>query len=902
MLTRRFLKSSLLQLAGRLRAFFWQGSFDSDFEEELESHLDMLVEDHRRRGLTLEQARRAARLELGGLAQLREAHREVRGFPLLAALLQDLRYALRTLSKTPRFTATALAVLALGMGANTAVFSVINAVLWKPIPYPDPDRIVVLMNTLPRGQRANASPAKFQHWRSQSDVLENVTALCPGVMNYTAAEIAEQVPSAQVSSDYFRCYGIRVIRGRTFTPVEDLPGGPHVVVIGDAFWQRQFARDPRIIGQTISLSGDPYEVIGISGENFESPEFGRAPDVYVPFQLDPNSIDQGHYFTVAARLKPGVTLAQAQARLQRSAGEYRTKFPGKLPLTAGFTVMPFREAIVGNVRFSLLMLACAVGFVLLIASANVANLLLVRATERRREIGIRIAIGAARARIVRQLLTESVLLSLAGGVLGLLLGFLGIRALLAVNTAGLPRVGLDGAAVSVDWRVLSFTLLVAVTAAFVFGFIPALHGSRTDVNGVLKDPAGRRATDFRQSKALSLLVIGEVSLAVILVVGSVLLIRTSIALRAVDPGFDARHVLTMRMSVSGPRLATSGDVEQMIHDGLDRIRALPGVLAASATCCVPLQGGYALPFQILGSTPAQGSITGSGGWATIFPGFFEVFRIPVKRGRTFTDRDDANSPAVMLINETMARRFWKDRDPLGESIAIAKGVRRDFDDEPVRQIVGIVGDVHDGGLNREPDPIMYVPQTQLADAISTLNTRLRPVVWVVRTEGEPHALAAAMQEQLRQSSGLPVSDIQSMDEVVSQSTSPLRFNMLLITVFGACAVLLAAIGIYGLMTYTVERRAREIGIRLALGADADQVKNAIVFQGMRLALAGVAIGLASAFGLTRFLASFLFGVQPRDPMAFLVVPVALTAIALFAVCLPANRASRIDPTEALRHE
>jgi predicted permease len=820
----------------------------------------------------------------------------------METFLQDLKHSLRMFRQSPGFTFAAVAALALGIGANTAIFSVVNAVLLKPIPFPDPDRLVMLMNTSGENSWPAASPAKFQHWRSQGSVLQDVAAFRTGVVNYTGGAVPEQLRSAQVSVGYFRLFGAPVFRGRTFAPEEDLPKGEKVVVISHGLWARRFGSDPNVIGTTISLSGDPHVIIGVLDPSFNVAEFGPAPEVWTAFQLDPNSTDQGHYFSVAGRLKPGVSLEQGKAQLQLSAEEYRRKYPTALQPEEGFSVQRYREAIVSNVRTSLLVLVGAVSFVLLIACANVANLLLVRATGRRREIAIRAAIGAGRGRIIRQLLTESVLLSLAGGVLGLAVGVAGIRALLAVNTAGIPRIGENGVLVGMDWRILAFTVLVSVGTGILFGLIPALQTSRTDLSATLKEASGRSGTGFRQNKARSLLVVSEIALALILLVGSALLIRTSIALYSVDPGYDTSNVLTMRMSLSGPRFLKSEGVEQLVRDGVERIQALPGVELASATCCVPLQGGYGLPFVIVGRPLEKGPYHGGGGWGTVSPGFFEVFKIPVKRGRSFNDRDDSLGPPVVVINETMAKRFWPEGEPLSDRLVIGRGVMHEFAAEPERQIIGVVGDVRDGGLNNDPGPRVYIPQAQVPELVNALNVRLTPIAWVVRTKVEPHSLSAAIQEELRQVSGLPVSDIRSMDDVVRISTSRQRFNMLLMTVFGCSALLLAAIGIYGLMAYSVQQRTQEIGIRLALGADSDKVRNMVVFQGMRLALAGVAVGIASALGLTRFIASLLFGVQAWDPMVFTTVPLTLTLVALLAVYLPARRASRVAPVEALRYE
>ncbi len=886
--------SSLVQLGGRLRAFVRPGSFDRDFDQELESHLDMLAEEHRRRGMTPEQARRAARLELGGLAQLREAHREVRGMPSLSALQQDVRYALRTLRRTPGFTATAQAAQARGGSATTAVFSLVNAVLLKPAPVPDPDRFVIL---------GVGWPAKFAHWRAQTTVLQDVSAYMPSTMNYTGGEVVEQLRSMQISADALHCWGTPILLGRDFTNEEDAPDGPHVTVIGEDFWRRRFNGDQQILGRTISLNGVVYTIVGIAADSPVFREEGGPPDTYLPFRLDPNSSDLTLRFTAMARLKPGVTLEQANARLQVAAGEFRAKFPNALVPKDGFSAIPYREAKVGGSRPLLMILLGAVSLVLLIACANVANLLLVRAEGRRREIAIRAAIGAGRTRMIRQLLTESLLLSLAGGALGLLLGFAGIRALLAVNTAGLPRLGENGIAVAMDWRVMAFAVLVSLGTGILFGLFPALEGSRSDLNSLLKVSSGRAGTGLKQTKARAALVVGEVGLAVILLVGSALLIRTFVALYSVNLGFDVKNVITMRMKMTGPEYRESARMADAIRDGLERIRALPGVTAASATYFVPLQTAIGRTFEIVGKPSAQpGPFNG---WVPAATGYFEVFKLPLKRGRTFNDRDGVNSPPVVVINESMARQYWKDADPLAspltDRIVIGKG-SIGFQDEPVRQIVGIVGDVRDTQPYNDPRPTMYVPQAQITDAMNAFLVRIQPVAWIVRTRDEPHSLVPAIREQLRQATGLPVSEVRSIDEVVSLSIARQRFDMLLMTVFGGAALLLAAIGIYGLMAYSVEQRTQEIGIRLALGAEAGQVRKMIVRQGMVLAMAGVVAGMGGAWGLSRLIESLLFGVKARDPLAFLAVPIALSLVALLAVWLPASRASRIDPIEALRYE
>jgi predicted permease len=814
--------------------------------------------------------------------------------------LHDLRHSLRMFVQSPAFTLAAVAALTLGIGANTAIFSVVNAVLLKPVSFPDPDRIVVFMNTSPQGAGPAASPAKFQHYREQNAVVEDVSAYRLGVVNYTGGTFPEQLRSGQVSAYFFKLFGAQVLRGRTFSADEDLPLGQKVAVLSRQLWQTRFNGDPEITGKTISLGGEPYAIVGVLGD-FSFEDFGPTPQVWTPFQLDPNTTDQGHYFQVAGRLKPGVTLEQAKARLQVSAEDYKRKFPNALGPNNSFGVDPVREVLVRNVRVSLYVMLGAVTFVLLIACANVANLLLVRAAGRKREIAIRAAIGGSRWRIVRQLLTESLVLSAAGGVFGLLLGIVGIRALLAVNTARLPRVGEDGALVGIDWRVVAFTLLVTLATGILFGLFPALQSSRTDLTTTLKESSGRSGTGFRQNKARSVLVVVEVALALVLLVGSALLIRTAVALGRVDPGFDANNVLTMRMSLTGPRFETSEGVNQVARNATERLRAIPGVIEASATCCLPLEGGYGLPFRIVGR-PSDGPFHGGGGWMTVSPGYFEVFKIPVKRGRTFSDRDDSHGPPVVIINESMAKQFWPKSDPLNDRLVIGRGIMREFKDEPERQIIGVVGDTRDGGLDSDAGVRMFIPQGQVPNAVNALNVRLTPMKWVVRTQAEPHGLSLAIQESLRQSTGLPVTDVRSMDEVVVRSTSRQRFNMWLMTVFGASALLLAAIGIYGLMAYSVEQRTQEIGIRLALGAQSSHVKNMVVFQGMLLAIVGIVVGIGASFGSARVLASLLFGVTARDPAVFAGVPVLLTAVAFLAVWVPARRASRVDPIIALRYE
>ena len=814
--------------------------------------------------------------------------------------IQDLKYSLRTLRQQRAFTLAAVAALALGIGATTAVFSVVDAILLRPFPYPEPGRIVMFMNTSPDGQYPGASPIKFVHWSSQTSAIQDAAAFRNVTMNYTGGDVPEQVNAGNVSEAFFRLWGAKPLLGRTFTADEDRPNGPRVAVLSHGWWTRRFAADPAIIGKTILLSGDPYVVIGVLNPGFDVSEFLDPPDLWTPFQIDPNTTSGAHFFRSAARIKAGVTLAQAQAVLRQSAAAFREKFPNAIGPRESFSVAPIQNVFVRNSRTLLMILLAAVSGVLLIACANVANLLLVRSTVRRREMAIRAAMGANRGRIIRQLITESVLLAIIGGGLGLALGLFGIRSLLSINTAGLPRVGDGGAAVQLDWRVLAFTALVSIGTGLLFGVMPAVNAARHDLSGTLRDGTGASGGGA-SNRIRSALVVLEIALALTLVIGSGLLIRTSLALRAVDPGFDPTNVLTMRMAFTGPRYESAAAVDQVITAGVERLRALPGVVNASAACCLPLEGGYGLGFKIVGR-PLEPGRTNHGGvsWMTVSPGYFEVFKIPVLHGRTFTTLDTKASPPVVVINEAMAKQFWKTGNPLNDFLTIGRGGMKEFAAEPDRQIIGIVADSRDDGLNQEAQPKAFVPQAQVPDAVNALNMPIAPMAWVIRTRVTPLALSAAVQEQLRQATGLPVADIRSMGQVVARSISRERFNTLLMTVFALSALALAAIGIYGVMAYAVQQRTREIGVRLALGASPAAVRSMVVFQGMRLALIGVIIGLAAAYGLSRYMSTLLFGVEARDPLVFVGVPILLALIALLAVWVPASRASRVDPLGALR--
>jgi putative ABC transport system permease protein len=817
-------------------------------------------------------------------------------------LIGDMKYAVRMLWRSPAFAATAIAALALGIGANTAIFSVVNAVLLQPLSYPQPDRLVALQRHFPEGDGAATSIPKFTVWREQREVFQAVAAYDfagPGI-NLTGGDRPEQVKGIHASAGYFEVFGAPVELGRTYTPEEDRPGGPHIVVISNGLWRSRFGSDPAIIGKTIALTGEPYEIIGVLGPAFKT---DPPSDIWQPLQPDPNSANQGHYLLCAARMRPGITLDQAKAAMKLSAEAFRRKFPGPLmePKESA-TAVPLRDLVVSDVRTALLILLGAVGFVLLIACANVANLLLARATLRKREIAIRAALGAERRRIVFQLLAESVLLSLIGGLLGLVLGYAGVRALLAASPVNIPRIGEHGSAVVLDWRVLAFTLLVALFTGILFGLVPAFSGSRTDLTVTLKEGSSRAGSSFRQNKARSILVVTEMALALILLVGAALLIRTFATLRSVKPGFDAHKVLTMEMSLSGTRYEKTAGVTEAVREVERRVGTLPGVEAVASTCCLPTTGGIDLPFTIEGQPPTDGPYNGDVQWRNVSSQYFQVFRIPLLRGRTFAENDAAGSDLVVVINEVMAKKFWPKDDAVGARVTIAHGLGPEFE-EPPRQVVGIVGGTRDGGLDNDPVPVMYVPEPQVVDGITALGSRVLPVNWVIRTKVAPFSMSVDLQRELRVATGgLPVAHIRTMEQVLGESTARSDFNTMLLSIFAGVALLLAAIGIYGLMAYSVQQRTQEIGIRMALGASPERVRKMVVSQGVRLAAIGVVIGVAAALGLSRFMAGLIYGVKTWDPAVFVSVAVLLSAVSWFATYIPAKRASRVDPMVSLRYE
>ncbi|HEV2280224.1 MAG TPA: ABC transporter permease [Acidobacteriaceae bacterium] len=874
---------------------------DEDFAKEIESHLAHEQDAQAARGAAPDEAQRRARVRFGNPRTVREQVWRYRSLPWIDDLMRDLRFALRSLARTPGFTIVTLLVLAVGIGVNTAVFSVVDAVLLKPLPYPDPQAMMQIVLSTNRGNFAGASIPQFMLWSRQTGIFEQIAAagFSPEGMNLTGGDQPEQLQALNVTRDYFALFGAPVIAGRTFTAAEDSPHGGHVVVLNYGLWKQRYGGDPRIVGRTIQLNDEPYQVVGVIGKNFVT----DAPvDLWVPTQFDPNSHEMVINYTVVGRLRPGVTVGQANAQMHLTADQFRRAYgEHSLPPGGGFGVVPLQQYLVGGMRFPLMVLLGAVGFVLLIACANVANLLLARASARRRELATRAAIGAGRGQIIRQLLTESLVLALAGGVLGLLLGFFGVRVLVGINPGNIPRISETGPSIALDPRILLFTLGVSLATGILFGLLPAIAASRPNLAATLNEGSSRSGVGFRQGKVRSILVVSEVALALILVIGAGLLIRTFRKLGEVDPGFDTHNVLTMAMSISGERFQTTAPVAQLVRDGQDRLNAVPGVVAAGASNCLPLAAGFGMVFDIVGR-PKDGPFTGGAGFYSISSGYFSSLGIPLVRGRLFTERDDASAPGVVVISEAMARRYWPHSDPLKDRIQIGAGAGPAFA-EPPRQVIGIVGDTRNRSVDQVPDPMMYIPIAQMPNGETALNSKVAPVYWIVRTRANPYTVLTPVQAALREASGdLAVAHVRTMDEVEARNIARQRFNMVLLSIFGLSGLLMAAIGVYGVMSYSVQQRTQEMGIRMALGAQTWHLRRLVIGQGMLLALLGVAAGLGGAFWLTRFLASFLFGVKAWDPVAFVATPLLLCGVALLAVWVPARRATRVDPMAALRLE
>jgi putative ABC transport system permease protein len=822
---------------------------------------------------------------------------------LLADAVQDLKHAARMLRRTRGFTAMAIAVIALGIGANTAVFSVVNAVLLEPLPYPESDRILQLVTTSRSVKVAPlVSIPKFNIWREEMvhvvEAMAAYQASDPGV-NLTGGDRPEHLRAVHVSVDYFNVFGAQIRAGRAFRPAEDRPNGPRVAILSHGLWVRRFGSDPEIVGRTIQLGGETHEIVGVV-----APGFSAEPpaELWLPLQADEFSRVHTNYVKVAARLRPSTTVTAARRSAAQATFPFRELYPFALGPWEELSAVPLRDVLVGDIRPSLRMLTGAVIFVLLIACANVASLLLARGYRRRREIATRAALGAPRSRLFRQLLTESLLLAVAGGTLGLAAGYAGMRALLVSAPTQIPRIAPDGSGITLDDRVLIFTVIVSVVTGILFGILPAIAASRTDLVSAFKDAGTASDGGWKRNRMQAALVVCEIVLALVLLVGAGLLIKTFIALGEVDRGFEPRNVLALDMSLNGTALQDSAAVAQMVVNATDRVAGAGGLASLAATRGLPFEASFGLPFAIDGRAlnGVGGPYHGTAHWRSVTPEYFEVLRIRRLSGRTFTRLDTADAVPVAIINRAMARRYWQRNDPFRDRVRIGPTAGPDFEDR-LRHLVGVVDDLRDDGENREPQPTIYVPLAQVSDRMTARVNRLFPLTFLVRTSGNPLDAAAPVTSELRSTSGgLPVARIRTMEQVVAASTRRAAFSMTLLTVFAAAALVLAVIGLYALMSHTVQQRTQEIGIRMALGAVPGDVRALVLAQGLRLAAVGVLIGIGAALVLTRLMVNLVFGVQTYDPGVLGSVVALLATVALAAAYIPARRATRVSPLDALR--
>ena len=810
---------------------------------------------------------------------------------------RDIRHGWRLLRRTRGFSVTAVLVLAVCIGANSAVFSTVNALLLRPLPYPDADRLFQAVITNRAGHTLDTSIPKFNAWREHPRSFSAFAAYQssdPGV-NLVGGDTPQHLSALHVSFQYFEVFGARALHGRTFKRTEDRRPAPAVVVLSYGFWMRHFGGDRLAIGRMLPLGDQSHEVVGVLAADFRP---DPPVDVYLPLQPDPFSLDHANVVRVVGRLKDGRTVLDAARELSQTSQPFREKFPLSMGPWEEFWALPLRDAMVGDVRPALRVLSGAVVFVLLIGCANVAALLLARGQRRRREIATRAALGAGRIRVVRQLITETALLTFAGGALGLGLGIAGVRAIVRLGADSVPALARDDAA-TLDPNVLWFTMAVSLLTGVLFGVLPALTVSRVDLGSAFKEGGISADSGWRRLRTQSVLVTLEMTLAIVLLVGCGLMLRTAIALRDVDRGFDASRVVALDTSLTGGSKGGTADIAAMERSARLGVSPLPGVAAFAASRALPLERGFALPFTIP-KRPAAAPFEGAVNWRSISEGYFDVFRIAVLRGRAFTRHDDRDGPAVVIINAAMARKYWQRNDPVGERITIGTGAGEEFRDEP-RQIVGVVADPRDPESNRDPEPMVYVPLAQVPDAMTARNNRLFPLTWVVRTTIEPRGVTAAVQRELRAATGgLPIARTRTMAEVLAGPSRRAAFQVALLSVFAGLALLLAVIGFYGLMSYSVQQRTQEIGIRMALGAAAADVRNMVLAQGLRLAGAGVVLGVAAALAVTRVMQTLVFGVKTYDPLVFLVVAGLLGTVALVAVLVPAQRATRVNPLDAVR--
>jgi putative ABC transport system permease protein len=870
-----------------MRLFGGRRKRDEELDEEIRSHLRMAARERVERGESPEQAEREARREFGNVALVKEVTRGMWGWSRLEEFARDVGYGLRMMRRAPAFSAVVVLTLALGIGANTAIFSVVNAVLLRPLPFKDPERVVMVWlkgAEAAGGDRVPMSTADFLDWRAQTHTFERVAFFHSDNFNYAGGDTPEEVNGALTSADFFNVFGARPEMGRTFLPEEEKPGAARVVVLSHGFWQRRLGADPHAVGREITLDSNPYTVVGVMPAGFDFPR--EDDEVWAAYQIEPPTKRGNNWLRGVARLGEGVTIQQARAELNALPDPER---PNQPPQGERFTVLAVNDYLVGDVRAALLILLGAVALVLLVAAANVANLMLARSASREKEVAIRTALGASRARIVRQLLTESLLLALSGGAAGLLLAYWGVELLLALNPGQIHRLQ----QATLDARVLAWTAAVSLLTGLVFGLAPALQASKAGLNETLKE-GGRGSTEGAgRRRVRDALVVAEMALSLMLLVGAGLLVRSFISLRGVDPGVNPAHVVTMQVPLPRTKYSENEQRLGLYEQLLARVEGVPGVESAALASSLPpdIQTLWN-PFSIEGRPPRPDSELPVGDFILVTPEYFRAMGVPILRGRAFNDADREGAPLVCVVNQTLARQFFPGEDPLGKRL---KQGGTDHPQNPYMEIVGVVGDVKYEGLEAKTEPAYYLPFAQNGWGDMSL---------VVRSSvTDPAALVPAVRGELRAlDPELPVAGVRTADELLTRSVAQPRFRTLLLAVFSAMALVLAAIGIYGVMSYTVARRTHEIGLRMALGAEGRDVLRLVVGQGVRLTLVGVLLGLAGALLLTRVLSGLLFGVSATDPLTLVCVPLLLAFVALLACYVPARRAAKVDPLVALRYE
>ncbi len=866
----------------RFRSLFRKSRVEKELTEELRFHLERLTEEKVAQGMSREEARYAALRELGGVEQIKEECRDMRRVNYVENFFQDVRYGLRMLAKSPGFTAVAVLTLALGIGANTAIFSVVNGVLLRPLPYRNSGRLVMVFGSNPAwGQdRIPLCTADFEDWKASNHAFDQPTVFGRNLYDYTSGQEPQQIIGAGVSPGFLSALGVDPALGRNFLPEEEEPGGRLAVIVSHDFWVHNLGRSADAIGRNITLNDQSYIVVGVMPGSFQFP--AESVKLWEPLRLEPPTRRGPYFLRGLARLRPGVSLQQARADMaavnQRIREETHAKDTG-----GGFNVLPLRTYLMGNVQPVLLVLMAAVGFVLLIAVANVANLMLVKAIGRQREIAVRAALGAGRLRVIRQLLTEGLVLTALGAGLGLLLAYGSVNLLVAMSPADVPRLD----EVSIDGRVLGFTLLVSILSTLFFAFAPALRVFRFNLNDALKEGGGRGAA-LGHGRFRGALVVTEVGLTLILLIGATLMSTSFIRLQQVDPGFDPHNLLTAEISMPDFRYSDPERVSGFYHQLLERIQALAGVQSAAVASGLPPDLMQLQDTFIIEGRPTPPNQTDPlADFLFVSGDYFRTLGVPLLQGRTFSDADRQGAPLVVIINQSLARRFFPNENPVGRRLKQNR-------DNPWMEVVGVVGDVRYSGLGALAFPALYVPYLQHGWPGAYL---------VVRATRDPLALAPTVRKAVWSlDKELPVTEMKTAEQRMHESVAEPRFRTLLIGAFAFLALSLATVGIYGVISYSTTQRTREVGIRVALGAARLDIMRLVLGQALLLSLAGIAAGLIGAFALTRYLAGMLYSVHPTDPLVFAGVSVLLVGMSLLASLIPAHRATKVDPMVALRHE